>query len=178
MRKQGGQGGALCVFAIGMASVAAGAPPMAPSVAVVDFDVRLESPVMEDTVREALRGAFDRLGGGRCRTVFSEFRDTAGRPLQEELDHLGQTGQDRLRVVLFRDGMRHRRCGQSGIMAVTSPGSPIVYVCPEAFWKGFRHNPLHAEATLIHEALHTLGLGEDPPPSREITARVIRRCRR
>ena len=34
------------------------------------------------------------------------------------------------------------------------------------------------EATLIHEALHTLGLGENPPTSREITSRVVSRCHR
>jgi hypothetical protein len=30
---------------------------------------------------------------------------------------------------------------------------------------------------VIHEMLHTLGLGEDPPSSFEITERVRRRCR-
>jgi len=29
---------------------------------------------------------------------------------------------------------------------------------------------------VIHEALHSLGLGEDPPSSREITARVSSAC--
>jgi len=133
---------------------------------------------MAAAVREALQGAFDRLGQERCQGVFTDFVDAAGRPLQDELDHRGQTGQECLRRVHFRDGTTHRRCGRRSVMAVTSPGSPIVYVCPEAFWKWFRRGRLEVEATLIHEALHTLGLGEDPPPSREITARVIRRCRR
>jgi hypothetical protein len=30
---------------------------------------------------------------------------------------------------------------------------------------------------LIHETLHTLGLGEDPPSSTEITKVVLRHCR-
>ena len=34
-----------------------------------------------------------------------------------------------------------------------------------------------AEAALIHESLHSLGLGENPPTSSEITSRVISRCR-
>jgi hypothetical protein len=38
-------------------------------------------------------------------------------------------------------------------------------------------NEAVAEATVIHEALHTLGLGENPPTSREITAGVLKRCR-
>jgi len=29
---------------------------------------------------------------------------------------------------------------------------------------------------MIHEALHTLGLGENPPTSAEITERVLARC--
>jgi hypothetical protein len=34
-----------------------------------------------------------------------------------------------------------------------------------------------AQAIVIHEALHTLGLGENPPSSAEITARVLASCR-
>jgi hypothetical protein len=37
-------------------------------------------------------------------------------------------------------------------------------------------NSRHAEALVIHEMLHSLGLGENPPPSDEITARVRARC--
>jgi hypothetical protein len=33
-----------------------------------------------------------------------------------------------------------------------------------------------AEAVIIHEMLHTLGLGENPPSSTEITFRVLNRC--
>jgi hypothetical protein len=34
------------------------------------------------------------------------------------------------------------------------------------------------EAILIHEALHTLGLAENPPTSFEITRQVLGRCTR
>ncbi len=37
-------------------------------------------------------------------------------------------------------------------------------------------DPRHAEAILIHEALHSLGLREDPPSSDFITERVRARC--
>ena len=37
-------------------------------------------------------------------------------------------------------------------------------------------NPREAEAMIIHELLHTLGLGENPPTSIEITRRVESRC--
>jgi hypothetical protein len=32
------------------------------------------------------------------------------------------------------------------------------------------------EAVLIHEMLHSLGLGENPPESVAITAQVLKRC--
>ena len=34
------------------------------------------------------------------------------------------------------------------------------------------------EAVLIHEELHSLGLGENPPTSEEITTRVLAGCQR
>ena len=37
-------------------------------------------------------------------------------------------------------------------------------------------SPVRAQAIVIHEVLHTLGLGENPPSSTEITARVLARC--
>jgi hypothetical protein len=37
-------------------------------------------------------------------------------------------------------------------------------------------NPVLAESIVIHEMLHTLGLGENPPSSQEITQQVKRRC--
>jgi len=32
-------------------------------------------------------------------------------------------------------------------------------------------------AVFIHEMLHTLGLGENPPSTQEITGRVLLQCR-
>ena len=53
----------------------------------------------------------------------------------------------------------------------------MVYVCGRAFKDLAERNPERAQAIVIHEALHTLGLGENPPSSAEITARVLARCR-
>ena len=53
----------------------------------------------------------------------------------------------------------------------------MVYVCGRAFKKLADRNPVMAQAVVIHEALHTLGLGENPPSSTEITARVLARCK-
>jgi hypothetical protein len=39
------------------------------------------------------------------------------------------------------------------------------------------NNPSQTEAFLIHEELHSLGLGENPPSPKEINARVLAMCR-
>jgi hypothetical protein len=61
-------------------------------------------------------------------------------------------------------------------VAATERGSRVVFICPVRFVEIERGNPEYAEATLIHELLHSLGLGENPPRSREITQRVLSRC--
>jgi hypothetical protein len=38
------------------------------------------------------------------------------------------------------------------------------------------HSSFRAEAYVIHEMLHSLGLGENPPSSLAITAKVMSRC--
>ena len=61
-------------------------------------------------------------------------------------------------------------------MALTTPGSRVVRVCGRRFWEAQARNPERAELVVLHEALHTLGLGENPPDSLEITRRVGARC--
>jgi hypothetical protein len=52
-----------------------------------------------------------------------------------------------------------------------------VFVCAQQFVAAARRDPMVADAALIHESLHSLGLGENPPSSSEITSRVISACR-
>ena len=47
---------------------------------------------------------------------------------------------------------------------LTLPGRENVRICLERFVKVQRTNPRAAEAILIHESLHSLGLAENPPP--------------
>jgi hypothetical protein len=67
---------------------------------------------------------------------------------------------------------------------VAHPGRRDVYVCATAGRAASRlaltldRNPHLAEFALIHEMLHTLGLGENPPTSLQITQQVKRRCGR
>lgn len=122
------------------------------------------------------RGALQRLESDECRRVYSDFADSHGRTLQANLDVLGHTPARYLRMILFTDGSRKDLCRKEPVLAVTSAGSRVVFLCPERFERAARQNPVHAEATLIHETLHSLGLGENPPTSNQITDQVLARC--
>ncbi len=127
-------------------------------------------------LRRAAMGARQRLGKHGCQQVFSEFKDASGRSLQENLDAQGQTAASYLSLILFADGARLRRCQDPNIFAMTDPGGRVVYVCGRQFTFVDGNNPTLAEAFLIHEELHSLGLGENPPSPKEITARVRAMC--
>ena len=51
-----------------------------------------------------------------------------------------------------------------------------MYLCGRQFALVDGNNPSQTEASLIHEELHSLGLGENPPNPKEITARVLAMC--
>ena len=59
--------------------------------------------------------------------------------------------------------------------ATTTPGRRTVFVCGAQFMEMQRRQPGLAADLLIHEELHSLGLGENPPNSSEITARIVAR---
>jgi hypothetical protein len=125
----------------------------------------------------AVVGARQRLEQPGCRGLLSEYTDASGRTLQDNLEALGETGGTYLGRILFVDGSGRRRCGGYEAYAFTTTGTRVVYVCGRAFKALADRDPVKAQAIVIHEALHTLGLGENPPSSAEITARVLARCR-
>jgi hypothetical protein len=127
-------------------------------------------------VTQAVRGALRRLGDARCQAVFSDFSESSGRRLQEVLDDQGLTGQDFLGLLMFYDGAQVPQCRKPGVLAFTAPGSHVVYICTGWFRETFELNPARTETVIIHESLHSLGLGENPPSSHEITERVLARC--
>jgi hypothetical protein len=124
-----------------------------------------------------VRGARQRLERGECQRILSDFVDGSGRALQENLAALGQGSAAYLGLILFADGSDRPRCKRSDVMAFATPGSRVVHVCGRRLKSLAERDPARAEAIIIHEALHTLGLGEDPPSSAEITAKVLERCR-
>ena len=140
------------------------------------FLVRLRHSRDGFLVSQALRGAHRRLADPGCQAVFSDFTEASGRTLQAVLDERGETGQGHLQRLFFYDGADARNCKAPGVLAFTQPGSHVIYVCSRWFREAFATNPSKVEAAIIHESLHSLGLGENPPTSREITAQVMERC--
>lgn len=136
------------------------------------------NPMHTAAVERALAGATLRLASPECRRIFTDFRDASGAPLQERLDRMGLAAPDYLSLIVFADGHGHRACHGSDTMAITAPGSRVVRVCGPRFSQAHARSPERAELVVLHEVLHTLGLGENPPDSLEITRRVAYRCGR
>ena len=131
-------------------------------------------------LRSAVTLAAARLRVSACAAVVGDFRDEAtGHPLTERLGETGQTASEYFSHWLtFASGFGLRPCKNSERIAYTSPGSRVVFVCPDQFRTAWRKNEGTAANVLIHEALHSLGLGENPPDSKAITAQVQARCGR
>jgi hypothetical protein len=131
----------------------------------------------ESALAKARDLAEEKLSDPACRQVFADFADAEGRPLEERLLDLALDGSTYLRErVLFYSGQGRQACAERERIAFTSPGSAVVFVCSTQFVEKTHRDPGLAAALLIHEELHSLGLGENPPSSKEITARVIARC--
>jgi hypothetical protein len=124
-------------------------------------------------IYRAGRGAHGRLKRDACVGVLAEFADSSGRSLSEVQMSLRLTSGGLLRRMIFRDGRDHDICRTSPAVAFTGIGSRVVFVCGSRFTRLPRER---AELTIIHELLHTLGLGERPPSSDEIDRIVARRC--
>jgi hypothetical protein len=129
-------------------------------------------------LRPALEEAARRLGDTRCQEILTDFSDLSGRRLDLNLAAIGQSVPSYLGHVLFYDGGATRPCADHQVLSWTTPGSRAVFICWDQFAARQRANNGYAANILIHETLHTLGLGENPPDAREITARVAARCGR
>jgi len=125
----------------------------------------------------ALVEAWKQLSEASCQALLTEFTDQRGHTLAENIPKNAGSLQNYLARIVFVDGSDARSCAR-GALAVTEPGSRVVRVCSSRLVWTWQQNSRHVVAALIHEALHTLGLGENPPTSAEITSRVLKRCGR
>jgi hypothetical protein len=138
--------------------------------------VYIEDPYVRDAATRMLDEAAYWLSFPQCQELLLDFADQSGRPLSRRLTELGVTAIAYLRLIVFEDGTNRGHCRQSGILAFTSPGSRVIYLCGRDFMRAAERAPEDVRAAVIHEMLHSLGLGENPPSSREITRRVRQRC--
>jgi hypothetical protein len=125
----------------------------------------------------AFASAAQRLTEPGCGRLLEDFADARGRSLESRIDELGLDRASYPSLVVFVDGRNAQACQRGNVLAVTNPGGRVVAVCP-AFFRTLREDRRLAEDILIHEMLHTLGLGENPPSSLEINRRVFERCGR
>jgi len=125
-----------------------------------------------------------RLDHPSCGRLLEEFKDQSGRTLESNLEDLGVSASEYLYQIAFVDGSAEPICRKRAVAMATLPGVRRVFVCPgtqgqvtSRLARIETENGSLAEAAVIHEMLHTLGLGENPPSTFEITARVRDRCR-
>ena len=138
--------------------------------------IYIDDGYVRDAVVRSLSGAAEWLEAAKCQALLSEFTDLHERALKERLAEFGVTLADYLRLLVFEDGERRRPCEPPGVLAFTSPNSRIVRVCGRAFVRAWQREPQEGRAAIIHEVLHSLGLGENPPAPRYITYRVKQLC--
>jgi len=134
----------------------------------VEGDARL-------AVRQAVEGAAARLARPDCKEVLSDFTDESGQTLGTKLLASRRSPAAALAALRFVDEREAPQCRADSVMAFTHAGSQVIRVCGRQFRDRDR---AAAEIIVIHEFLHALGLGENPPTSREITERVAARCGR
>ena len=129
------------------------------------------------TVEFAREGAIARLRSEECRQVLTDFKDASGRSLSDNLAPFALPADQYLARLPFLDGTGHPLCAAGQSQLLTTQGVGRVFVC-KGFLRTVERERDNAEVYLIHEMLHTLGLGENPPSSQEITEQVKRRCAR
>jgi len=117
-----------------------------------------------------------KLGDAGCLLVLSDFSDASGLPLAERLHDTGLTAREFFERLEFRNGVHESTCQRSRVDAFTNVNQRTVFVCRDGVFGFGRRDVSHGSNVLIHEMLHTLGLGENPPTSLEITSRVAERC--
>jgi hypothetical protein len=159
--------GSLAMGLVGSAPVRAGGPRGgAPGSGRKALEERVPD------VKWARQGAKERLADPACLAVLTDFTTVTGRRLDEELRATGRSAQEQMDRLILESGMGREEC-RGGRQAYTRIGSSTVWICPRAFTL---LHPREREAVLIHEMLHSLLLGENPPTSVAITAQVLKRC--
>jgi hypothetical protein len=134
-------------------------------------------PALARAVNGIVPRAAKKLQNARCQQVLSDFLDANGKTLQANLEARGESPSGYLRWLIFVNAAEEAFCVRETRIAATNPGDRIIRLC-SSFRSVALSDPSHAANLVIHEELHSLGLGENPPSSYEITRKVVERCGR
>ena len=159
-----------CGAAIVLAAAPAGAASGAPTIHFFAGTERF-------AIMRAIDGATRRLATPECQRVLTDFTDPEGRTLAENLAQRGKTPIEFFNSLYLWEDRETPRCLRHGTLAFTAPGHVVIRICSRRFKEVSLDQPRFGDAILIHEMLHALGLGENPPRSRDITSQVLARCR-
>jgi hypothetical protein len=127
-------------------------------------------------VSRATDGAARRLATPGCRLLLNDFTNAAGQALEAAQAAAPTTLLQQLAALRFIDGRDAALCRTGPTLAFTVPGARVVHVCGRRFRERYDADRTGVEIIVIHEFLHTLGLGENPPSSDAITMQVAKRC--
>lgn len=150
-------------------------PYLCPVPARTQADLRPLPPLEANLVGFARDGAMRRLRVLECQELLHEFHDQEGHPLARRLESFAVPPDRYLAMIPLLDGRKRPLCKTGHTQLLATRGVARVLVCEPFLQTVFRERE-SAELHLIHEMLHTLGLGESPPTSQEIAQRVKRRC--
>ena len=137
--------------------------------------ILMPTPFGQTVVRYALNLAEAKLDRPGCRDIYAQFVLQDGGTPQGVLDAMGIEPRSLLEHLVFMDGSHEAVCAAGRAGLTTSPGSFVIFVCPQ-FTQLYVHNPPLAAILILHESLHVLGLAEDRPTSGTITDEVEWRC--
>src|SRR5262245_54324527 len=127
-------------------------------------------------MNRVVKAASARLARCSCQEVLFDFVDEQGVPLWNKLAAIGRNPVDAFTALRFANKPLAPQCRTDKRLAFTFPGSQVIYVCSLKLRNESIRNSVRTELILIHEFLHSLGLGENPPTSQSITRRVAVRC--
>jgi hypothetical protein len=146
------------------------------ALALVPFAAAADDAARGPFFENARRRAVEKLETQECRRVLDDFEGESTRSLAGSLAATRLTAAEFFARLEFRDGRWDDTCQRSRVEAFTRVSGSRVWVCPRwSLGPGGADAGTGANA-LIHEMLHALGLGEDPPTSLEINRRVRARC--
>src|SRR5262245_3116025 len=112
--------------------------------------VHMRYPPEQKAVQWAVQAAAKLLAEARCQQIFDDFKDGSGRPLRAKLAELGVSGANYIDMVRFDDGAGQAGCSRPGMLAITQPGSRVVFVCARLFQREYDKDRRAMQAVVIH----------------------------